>query len=400
MATTGAGQKIVGYVYQFHRALYRLFSNTSPSSIIGIETQDDVVSLTRAPDGSVDIIYEQDKHSIQVAGHPYQDSSKNLWHTLDIWLDEVKKNVDPNARRQFCFVTNKDVPPSTFVRSMSNSNDDASIASCIKNLRTLAKGITGQVRPIAERVSSYTDEELAEVIRYISLLDEHGTYDGIAPMDAVIELFHLPPSLKSRGHEIYQSILGMLIEKCEGSWLKKESAWIDKAPFSARLHAEIQAHGMKKFIEQPWMSLDMSEYLSKEQSDHFFLRQMKGFGMPDNICNKAVGHYWGFYAERVRLIDEGDVPATDWIARDAELHDRWQQTLGNLELLKQDDESDLMFARKLFTVTLDGKHFVNLGNYQTSNWYFTAGNYHALANYKDGAHYIYWHSDFSKKIIE
>lgn len=78
MATKEASSKMAGYVFQFERALYRLFSSETEATTVGIETDDDVVEITRDENGEIYIEFEQDKHSVQSSGHPYKDNSANV----------------------------------------------------------------------------------------------------------------------------------------------------------------------------------------------------------------------------------------------------------------------------------------------------------------------------------
>jgi hypothetical protein len=399
MVTTSAGPKIAGYLYQFHRALFRLFSSPS-STLIGIETHDDVVAIKRLPDGSVEIEFEQDKHSVQESGHPYQDSHKNLWHTLHIWLEVVRTETTPVKPSGFCFVTNKSVSEGSLAKKLAQAVDDEAVKLCVQELRSRAKSISGKAEVSAKAVAAYSDEELAYVIQRISLLDEHGTDAGITPKEAVIESFHLPPSLAAKADDIYQSMLGMLIEICEKAWVSKHNVWVSKAQFSTRLHSEVQARLLKKVIEQPWMSLSLSQYLAQDNKNRHFLRQIRRFGAPLVTCNLAIKHYWGFYAERVRLIEEGDVLPEDWTARDSELQERWLQKLSDIELNKKPDDTDISMARNLYSAIMSSDYRAKLGRFETSHLYFTSGNYHALANDKDHECYIYWHKDFVGQVDE
>lgn len=399
MVTASAGSKIVGYLFQFHRALYRLFLSPS-STLIGIETHDDVVAINRLPDGSVEIEFEQDKHSVQGYGHPYQDSHKNLWHTLHIWLEAVQEGKTPVKPSAFYFVTNKTVSEGSFARKLSEASDDQNVTLCVTELRSKAGNVIGKAEASAKAVANFTDDELAYVIKRISVLDEHGTESGLPAKDAVINLFNLPPALEKKADEIYQSILGMLIEICEDAWINKREVWIGKAQFLIRLHAEIQAHNIKKVVEQPWMSVSISQYLKQDNTSHHFLHQLRRFDAPLIICNSAIEHYWGFYAERIRLMEEGDVLPQDWEARNCELRDRWLQKQGDVFLNKIPGDCDVSVAKKIYSATMSSDYRAKLGRYDTSNLYFTAGNYHELANDKRGEYYIHWHEEFSKKNVE
>jgi hypothetical protein len=47
MVTKDASSKILGFLYQMQRALYRIFSCETDNTVIGIETADDVVEEIR-----------------------------------------------------------------------------------------------------------------------------------------------------------------------------------------------------------------------------------------------------------------------------------------------------------------------------------------------------------------
>lgn len=356
------------------------------------------MSIRGLANGSVEIEFEQDKHSVQNSGHPYQDGHKNFWHTLHVWLEAVRTkstSVKPSA---FCFVTNKAVPEEAFVRKLSQASRNNTVSDCVRELRTRALNTGGKAEISAKAVVQYSDEEIAYVIQRINLLDEHGTINGKTPQEAVIDLFHLPLPLETKAEEIYHSLLGMLIDICEQAWLKKEQAWIEKSPFSARLHAEIRAHNFRKVVEQPWMSLSLSKYLQQDNSTHHFLRQLRRFDAPTSICNSAIDHFWGFYAERVRLIEEGDVLPQDWEARNSELRERWLQKQGDVQMNKNLDDCDISIAKSLYSATMNSDYRAKLGQFNTTNLYFTTGNYHALANDNGHQFYIYWHEEFAPPV--
>ena len=79
-----------GYGYQIERALYWL-SHSPAGAAVGIETDDDVA----VRNGTTSLL-EQDKHSIAAGAEPFGDRSKDLWNTLNIWLDvHVMNGLNP-----------------------------------------------------------------------------------------------------------------------------------------------------------------------------------------------------------------------------------------------------------------------------------------------------------------
>lgn len=398
MVTAEASSKIAGYIFQFQRALYRLFSSEEASTLVGVETDDDVVEVGFDSSGDIQIVFEQDKHSVQEAGHPYQDSSKNLWHTLHIWLDSMEVNRKKYKRICYCLVTNKNVPAHTFAKKLGMAKSKDQIDECIAEIRSRATNSTSGESTTIRAVSAFPDDLISFLIENLRVMDDYATSSGSSPKGATIQLFQLPPELHEKGDKIYEGLLGMMINDCQDAWLKRDVAWFDKSKFTRRLHEEISAYRFERYIERPLVNTAYQDYLKDNPDDHVFLRQMKRIGLPDDICDRALSHYWGFYAEKIRLQKEGDVLPNAWVSRDQQLHERWQ-VIGDsvaAEIVEVQDEEKT--SRKIYSRTIDGSYLAKLGMHDTSYPYFTSGNYHELANKPDYAQFIFWHSSFIPKV--
>lgn len=395
MVTVGAGPKIAGYIFQFERALYRLFSSETKDSIVGIETDDDVVEIIYGSDGSVNIIFEQDKLSTQSSGHPFQDSSKNLWHTLHIWLYAMKDAREKYNNISYCLVTNKEITTRAFAQKLGVANDENEIDVCIKEIRQRAAKATGKEAVSIKAVDGFSDQDLYFLIKNLKLMDEYATASGAEPKDATIQLFQLPTDLYAKGPDIYKNLLGFLIDECQTAWLAKKPLWIDKNVFTNRLHSDISAYRMERYIERPLLSTSYKELLKNNNCDHLFLKQLHQVGVPDKYCDRALAHYWGFYAERIRLKDEGDVLPSTWDARNELLHQRWQTIEENTMLETDEKTTEDALAKKILVKTMDVNYTAPLGSQATSHHYFTYGNYHDLANQPEHACFVYWHPSFT-----
>ncbi|WP_266095632.1 hypothetical protein, partial [Acinetobacter nosocomialis] len=81
MVNQDASTKILGYIFQFRRALFLLFSSPKKNPIVSIESLDDVALMTIDENGKLHVTLEQDKHTVNEKTNPFQDKSKNLWRT-------------------------------------------------------------------------------------------------------------------------------------------------------------------------------------------------------------------------------------------------------------------------------------------------------------------------------
>lgn len=354
--------------------------HASAHSLIGIETEDDVTELKQTESG-IEIAFTQAKFSLQTNAQPIGDRSRNFWHTLHIWLELVV--VHPNAIKEFYFLTNKEVPADALVRQLANAKDHGDATKAIKELRKAGKDVHEKAAVATAAVLSYSDADLAALILHVHLID-NDTPDGERPMrEATIDLFQLHKGQTELGNQIYEALLGMLVERCRTAWLSKQPATFNKSPFANRLQKEVAAHSRKRFVEQPFHSLALQEYLGQDHSDLAFLRQIEYLGLTKRDWERALNDYWGFYAERVRLREIGEILPDDWTTRDEALHRRWEDICDAMA------DTDTRH-RDIYSNTVKSEYHGPLGAGRSAHAYFTAGNYHALANGEDARWPLRW----------
>lgn len=393
---TDASTKIAGFTYQFQRALYRLMSATQTSTLIGIETFDDVAELKLHDDGSVEVTLEQDKHSVQEGGHPYQDSSKNLWHTMRVWLSQIKELKAKHSKVTFFLATNKKVPDSAFVRQLSKASTQLDFIDCIKVIRNLVEEVKGAAKDDLAIVASHDDADITYVLENLVLFDQHDEGSGISLRQTTIQLFQLHTNLLNDANSIYQSLIGELVDTCQTRWLLREPAWFTPQKFKDRLSEEVKRRSLDKYLDKDMLSTGFKEYVKSDSRDHLFLKQLSRIDVPAVHINDELDNYWAFYLERARLIDEGVVFPEDWESREFELHKRWKGYLRNITLanLGVPEQNSEKFGRELFAKTVDPEYRAKLGSHATNNPYFTQGHYHQLANNPLNPYFVYWHDSF------
>ncbi|EKS9916801.1 hypothetical protein BTK97_005648, partial [Burkholderia multivorans] len=341
--------------------------------------------------------FEQDKHTIKEGGQPYSDGSKNLWHTVHIWLDSAGKVREQYGEVRYCLVTNKAVPEQAMARRLSDATKPEDVDACINEIRKRAADVGDSDKSEIVAVSGFDDAVLRFVVERIELVDANGTVDGVPLKDATIRLFHLTDDLADKGESIYRGLLGQLVDCCQVAWVAREPAWLRKSPFSERLQSEVNAYRVDRYLERSFASVAWREYHKGDAKDLLFIAQLQHLRLSLDYCNRALSHYWSFYAERIRLLDAGIVLQRAWKARDGALHQRWQAIRD--EHLEFDDgggdDSDIATAKKIARDTLSGEHCASLDGRETSEPYFTLGHYHDLANRRGDNVFVYWHEAFA-----
>ncbi|NUG24605.1 hypothetical protein, partial [Acinetobacter lactucae] len=171
--TTDASKKLAGYIFQIQRALYRILKSDASNLVIGIETDDDVVEISSDDSSLLTVTLEQDKHSINPTKNPYQDSSKNLWHTFHIWLDSMEKMQQIYSKINYCLVTNSLVNEKSLAYALSEAIKEDDIDKCILLMRKIAdesEDGVGNSR-IIKTVLAYSEEKIKFLIRNLELKD-------------------------------------------------------------------------------------------------------------------------------------------------------------------------------------------------------------------------------------
>lgn len=398
MVNQDASTKILGYIFQFRRALFLLFSSPKKNPIVSIESLDDVALMTIDENGKLHVTLEQDKHTVNEKTNPFQDKSKNLWRTLLIWLDSLEETKSKYDEVYYSLVTNVEVGDNSLVKKISMANSEEEIDECICLMNKIKEEIVeGKGNgEIIEKVLKHDISALKFIIKNTNLIANAGLDNKSDSLKEItINYFSIPPSLAEKEQEIYESIFGYLINLASDTWLKKESFFIDKNQVTTRLFTEKSARQSKKFLEQRLLSTNFKKYLEESDNNHLFLKQLNALNLKQSFCNQALEHYWGFYAEKVRLEMEGEVLPSEWIDRDENLHERWKLIFNKKSMFYEED--DIVGCKEILNETLSEEYHAPIGAQNTSQIYFTLGNYHYLANNEKNNFYIYWHSLFAKK---
>lgn len=400
--TQDASSKILGFMYQMERALYRIFSCETDKTIIGIETADDVVEEIYLENGEVEVLFEQDKHSIQNSNQPYQNSSYNLWHTLHIWLTFMDENRKKYKEITYCLISNKKIDENTLAYELSKANSDKEISNALINLKEKGKNIINRLgdnklKKTITEVLKHSDEELKFLVKNITLLTEIETKSARDPKSATINLLHIPTDIIQESEDIYKSILGYMIDECIKTWKSKQPVQLITQTYENLLNQEITKRKRNRFCEQPFFETAYKEYLRNNSNNNFlFIKQLCSINKTTSYNNRALENYWAFYSEKVRLEGIGDIPLKAWEEREDLLYQRWQNELVKYDFLNINDSEKISQYEQIYDNTNSTEYLAPLDKNSTYQPYFTQGHYHFLANNRENKYFIYWHDRFIK----
>lgn len=386
-----ASGSMSGYLFQPERALYWLVCSSS-GSLIGIETEDDIVR--QAQEDYELNVREQAKHSIS-SNIPFGDHSKDLWNTLGIWLQDIMAGTVDINTTQFQMVTNKNVE-SGFVLELDLAKEPNQIAQCISKLRQIASVTPNGIKKYVDRVVSYNDDTLGALIKQIVLCDGKGGSFGDEAIKEIKSKLLVPNHVPF--YEVYNSLLGWIHSTAMHCWRTGIPAWLSRDAFINYYQKIISRYETHSFIETPKALITVTDSEREEHANAVFVRQLYLLAIEEqgNLLIDAIDDFLMSSSERIRLSVLGDVTKDDMDKFDEALIERWKliHALYKQKYKRaQKQQDDIVslgedFGFEVLTQTLN--HREQLAGQQTEQYYLTRGSYHRLANSKD----VGWHPDY------
>lgn len=376
-----AAGSAAGILFQFERVLLHL-STMGAKDIVAIETEDDVVKMLE----NGEIALEQDKHSVKSSGHPFADTSKDLWKTLLIWLELTEDKFQRIS--ELNLVTNRPVPD-CLARRLSEAKDDTSVEQCLKELKDIAKNPSKTIEGFANKLLEFDEDKIRKVIKLITLVDENA---GTSREEQILKIFsalHIPTTLISKKDVIVDSLRGWIIDCAVKQWNDKQPALIHRQAFTNQYDAVKNSLERKRVISRAELAIKVSSDQIESARQNHFVDHLALIKVDDGTVDEAIEDYLRFKIERFRLEQEGEIPLRAWQEREHELVRYWKIIFRKQVLQQNDVEHEIVGQNILYDTML---HKQSLSGYEQDSQYFTSGHYHQLADIDQ----VWWHPDFKK----
>lgn len=395
MKDPGASPSAAGYGYQYERALYRIFNAPSVQTRFGIETADDIEEISESSTGTRRVS-EQAKLTVQPRKNPLQDSSKNLWNTLRIWLSGLEAAREEYDELEYLLVTNRILKKGTLAMQLSEASSKQEVANAVVTLRNHAEGMTGKSREIAKEVASFSDADLAFLIEHMRI--EDGQFNA-QMKQRIIASLHLPEDALAFSDSIYYGLVGLLFDQCQEAWVARKLFWTSAQPYYNQRQALVNA-----FMNGPWEPLpfektEFSEWAQKiDPADMLFMGQLNKLNMPNDLLMEQFSFFCAAYSERIRLLNSGRVLLDDFDSAERVLSDRWRSigSAHRLTVSKSPDQFNIPDYNAVMAKTLFPEIFpMKVGRMNSSAQYLFSGTYHRMVNTVETQSPIHWHRDAS-----
>ncbi|MFL6624006.1 MAG: ABC-three component system protein [Sulfurifustis sp.] len=369
---------IAGVIFQIERALFWLVES-SANAIVGIETEGDIYTKEV---GSADI-HEEDKHSIQSAGHPFTDRGEALWKTLRIWGRAEKKREHSGRDVRLLLVTNRPVPDGCLARRLAQAKVPAEIAACINEIRAISVK-SESVSKLVNEVQSFDDATLDAVIKRIELYDADAGVAHDVLRKKIISRLHIAPGIN--GDDVVQTLTGWMVECLISKWRAGQPGWIERTSLDTRYHrCLIEMRGARvRARAERLVSVDPQE--RQKHKSRRFVEHLARIAVEPELVDEAIDDFLRFSTEYYRLVEEGDVSKQHWETRGDRLKNRWRDVLRQrIKDLRHRNAEDV--GQLIYYDTLN--HREPLADYDQPEPYLTKGHYHRLAD----EDHVWWYPD-------
>lgn len=388
MADHQASEQMVGYLYQVRYALSMLLKNDDEKAQISIEKFDDIAfSNDGIPKKLIQL-----KHHVKNHGD-LTDTSTDIWRTLKVWIDEIKKSPELLESTKFLIVTTASAPKQSaayYLKDDDNRNADLAYSKLKKALES-SKNMSHQ--KFYKAFLSMKEETVKKLVSKINVIDNSS---NIVDVESEIK------------NEIKYSCLPqhqeLAYERLEGWWFKKSIEALCSVNPIFVSQSQIRSFIVSISKEYSTDNLPIDIFDFKEEipqeilaKDRVFYEQLKLISLGSKRVSLALTDYYKAYKQRARWVRNGLLYINELEEYEEKLVDEWQHSFYRMEedLEEYGDEIIEKEKKKL------GKELYNnieekdiRIRQRCSEAFIMRGSYHMLSNELK----IGWHIDFYERL--
>lgn len=384
-----ASGTVLGYLYQFERALFWL--SIKEIDFVSIETEDDVVaSLASSP---ISQIFEQDKHSIGDS-NPFSDKNVNLWKTFEIWCNIEKNNRHTKFRLMYS--SNKKYDNKHFIFKLAKRNVDKNysldeIDKLFKEFNKIGISLEGEARNHYDNIIRDYDENAIKRMLSLVMINSDSLYNDQQDFKEHV-LTNLRVSESFIKNELYQYLLGWLVDETCSRWKQKALGIIYSADILTVKDQYIVNFNNKPFIEQAANLLPLREITSDDHEENF-VKQLNLIEASEEQKINAILDFQRANLERDRWAKSGTIPFRSHIdIFDEDLKCHWDM-INELENIQNQHLEDKQRGKIIYLKCQNNTDF-KIANYKVEQKYTIKGGFQILSNQLQ----IGWHPNWKEDL--
>lgn len=379
-----AAEQALGFSYQFDRAVFRLLTSDISVVEVGIEYLDDVSQTSL--DGTV--IREQDKTSAS-RKYPLSDRSEALWKTLKIWCNAVRDDSNILDKTIFHLVTNGRVSIGSLVHKIHEVRNLESSKLLAQEIRLMATDLREDLQKHGKDILLLEESLLSKLLLKIEVFDEVSQMYG-GDIEEIHALRYYPSPINT---SIFDQARGWVIRRMIEAVENRKQPRINRIHFDQEMQSilrRVQLAPYSMMIVPVDPNLDVEEY-----KDSGFVQQLNWIELNESRIKNEIINYVQARDTR-QSWSEGVVSEGELLAYQGDLYDKWLALSEDPELSFYPTKE--LKGQKLLSNTMLQTTYINSQQVPTA---FTAGCYHALADYSIGyLPKLGWHPEFKQKVLK
>ncbi|MDX8569921.1 hypothetical protein OZ668_18130 [Elizabethkingia sp. HX XZB] len=406
MSDSAAGS-IAGFLFQFEKALVLLATLDNITDVVSIEQVDDVAIQSEE---DLALVTVQSKHSISPNGTTFQDTSKSLWRTIQIWIEKLEKGIFNNSTKFVCS-TNKKIESHSLLHKIKNLDFD----QVLFEIRKLLDKQKEKVKNLQDKDSGQSIKQIIKLIEFALSKEEKFKIIKenleIEDQESLKERFFIAAHLTaenystSRKEVIYDTMYGWIVNASKAKWLQGVNigATFTKKDFDLKFSfvnsnpAIVNAVFRKK---DDLGTIDSSR-LSKVRKE-LFVRQISDINRKTSAKERhienAILDFIYHDVEIAHIIRGGNFTEPDFRKFQDSCLDKWQKYVDTVIIKELEDYSDNEkndMAVKIFDTIMNNIeiNFQEGFAFNSSNSYIRNGTFLKLSNIPK----IGWHPDWESK---
>jgi hypothetical protein len=337
---------ISGFIFQFQRALLLLCDITEKDNYITIEEVDDVAVHS---DRSV-LISEQDKHSFLEKKSAYEDTSIDLWRTLEIWVLKLKNNTFNNETKFNCTTNNSIRKNGSLIEILSNKNYEVSKKKINEILLNQKKKLSSyknkgskkgtHIEKVITKISFCLENEN----EFKQVLSNIEVNECIEIKDIVISKLNITSFDKIQQDKIFDDLIGWLVSSSYSKWKNNNEAEFKKTELDKRFKLCIQSPDIVNAIFRAKKEIQFDNTEIDNKKDELFVKQIDVLKIrresKEHFINTAIEDFIKYEIELLYVIDKGNFTEEDFLEFMDKCKNDWEFTFSSKLMKEIEDYSE------------------------------------------------------------
>jgi hypothetical protein len=387
MANHQASEQMIGYMYQIRYALYLLLENEDEEFNISIEKFDDIAFTKDSSNRFIQL-----KHHTKKYGN-LTDSSTDIWRTLNVWINELKKNIELLNTTKFLIITTAKSPEKSASSMLTSNEGMRDVDTAFDLLNTIAE--TSSSKSHKKYYKNFMDNKAyisKKLINNIYVID--GSSSIIDTADDIKKMLRFscnPENLQS----VFERLEGWWTNKAIEALCSPTPVYVNSRQITS-LIIDISREYARDNLPIDIIDFDVDEFDSATFEGQLFYEQLKLINVKNAKLKIALRDYYKAFKQRSNWVRNDLLYINELDKYERKLIDEWEHCYADMldELDDYDEPNDeirMSFGKNLFK-EIENKD-IRIRE-RCSEPFVMRGSYHILSNQLK----VGWHADFKSRL--